>query len=291
MIDSRTCLPQEFVGCDAGLASSRLLPSSPKLENSKIPQNTLKALKAELVTKFGPAVQPRRAQEDESLESRRNALADGYSIADVGTELQPSTLVTLQRDPAGDGLLFAARVARRADPLQARSSLASLPAIEGNHSSEGAEAQIVPFAGTSTMPWKAAKSRSTGCLVKGGVMDKVLTRRKQQDFDDLVDILKKAMSNEMRVPLREFRRPFNPHREAVDTTVTDDQNKRRVAAALNRYCLCNVYELAWCNAETWSQISRELGGVSHGAVMRVALEFVQRNMSPIDRAAFWASAS
>ncbi|CAE7896338.1 unnamed protein product, partial [Symbiodinium sp. KB8] len=51
---------------------------------------------------------------------------------------------------------------------------------------------LIAFAGTKTLDWRVARSRSQGCLRPGGVMDRVLKLRKETELDRLVDVLVRA---------------------------------------------------------------------------------------------------
>merc|ERR1712194_526593 len=78
-------------------------------------------------------------------------------------------------------------------------------------------------------------------------------------------------------------------RHTVSNAVPQDRRRKQVFSTLQKYPICNLYDLARCSPRRWSGISRELGGVSHGDAMRIAAEYVQKSMCPLDRASFWTS--
>lgn len=147
------------------------------------------------------------------------------------------------------------------------------------------------FSGTETMQWRVARCRSTGCLTPGSTCDKVLKLRNHRDsLDPLVSILMAAAPMERNEPLRSFPQPFNPHRQVFDSRgMTDEDRRRKVLKALQNNPLASVSDLARCSPRRWTGISRDLGGVSFGDAMRHMMKHVQENMSPLERASFWAS--
>lgn len=149
--------------------------------------------------------------------------------------------------------------------------------------------ELLPFTGTHNLSWGMARARSTGALQHGGVVDSALKLRTQDDLELLVQVLLGCTATEKPKELRYFRQPYNAHRDTVSNMVTDDRRRKQVLSTLQKYPLCNVYDLARCSPRRWSHISRELGGVSHGAAMRLATEEVQKAMCPLDRASFWTS--
>eukprot|EP00927_Polykrikos_kofoidii_P059611 TRINITY_DN54757_c0_g1_i1.p1 TRINITY_DN54757_c0_g1~~TRINITY_DN54757_c0_g1_i1.p1 ORF type:complete len:323 (-),score=31.07 TRINITY_DN54757_c0_g1_i1:60-908(-) len=182
------------------------------------------------------------------------------------------------------GLVEASRIAYHMDPINILAAPIRLPGSQtfqaGNES--------VPFSGTKCLDWMGARARSTGCLDHAAIK-RVLDKRTTTDFDDLVTVLQHAMSKERRHDLREFARPYNPHRHTMVTHITDDQTRRRILRTLYKFPLCDILDLAQCKPELWSEISRELGGVTHGCAMRCAMEHTQV-MAPVDRAALWTGA-
>ncbi|CAE7831037.1 unnamed protein product, partial [Symbiodinium microadriaticum] len=84
----------------------------------------------------------------------------------------------------------------------AKKSSTSLPFVdskpvreEGFHLPGGnadTDPHLIAFAGTKTLDWRVARSRSQGCLRPGGVMDRVLKLRKETELDRLVDVLVRA---------------------------------------------------------------------------------------------------
>uniref|UniRef100_A0A7S4TB93 Uncharacterized protein n=1 Tax=Alexandrium monilatum TaxID=311494 RepID=A0A7S4TB93_9DINO len=150
------------------------------------------------------------------------------------------------------------------------------------------------FTGTQTLPWGMARARSTGVLREGGVIDgavdRALSNRIQTDLDLVINVLTSVVSKTKPEDLRAFRRPFNKYRHAMSNLVDDELRRQKVVRALEMYPVASVYDLARCSPRRWSSISRELGGASHGDVMRIAVEQMQ-NVSPLDRAAFWTAVS
>jgi len=131
-----------------------------------------------------------------------------------------------------------------------------------------------------------------GALVQGGILDKALTMRTKTNFDLLLDVLENAMRQDKPLDIRDFRQPYNPnrHAQASDPTELDpDRKRKKILQALKKYPLVDIYDLATCDTEYWADISREVGGLSHGVAMRYAMEAVQQEMTPMDRAAFWTA--
>jgi len=150
--------------------------------------------------------------------------------------------------------------------------------------------EFISFSGTENMPWVLARARSMGALTTGGVVDKALKARTKTDFDLLVDILVSAVRDHRPLDIRHFRQPYNAHRHANESTYLDlDKRRKKVLQVLRQFPLLDIYDLATVSSEYWTKISRELGGLSHDAAMKHALEHVQQVMSPMDRAAFWAA--
>uniref|UniRef100_A0A7S0A475 Uncharacterized protein n=1 Tax=Pyrodinium bahamense TaxID=73915 RepID=A0A7S0A475_9DINO len=147
----------------------------------------------------------------------------------------------------------------------------------------------IAFSGTRTLPWGMARARSMGAMQEGGVIDRALTLRTETDLDVLIKVLMSTVSSEKPEELREFRRPFNAHRHTISNFVPDDLRRQKVIRALSLYPMADIYDLARCSPRRWSSISRELGGVSHGDVMRRALDHLEKTASPLDRAAFWTA--
>jgi len=144
------------------------------------------------------------------------------------------------------------------------------------------------FTGTETLRWGMARARSTGVLQEGGTIDRALTLRTQTDLDLVINVLTSTVSKTKPEELRAFSRPFNKHRHTISNLVDDDFRRQKVIRTLSMYPITNIYDLARCSPRRWNSISRELGGVSHGDVMRRALEQVQQ-AAPMDRAAFWTA--
>jgi len=146
-----------------------------------------------------------------------------------------------------------------------------------------------PFGGTSNLPWMMGRARSAGSLTEGGALDKVVRLRSENNFDALVKVMVAALPNTKPKPLRFFSQPYNAHRDLTSNMVSDEQRRKKVLKVLRLYPLCDVYDLARCPERQWVQISRDLDGLSHGQVMKGALEYIQTGMAPVDRAVFWAA--
>lgn len=185
-----------------------------------------------------------------------------------------------------DGLIDISLPQWRKEPLSALTSSVSLPTLKGM---PGEESEEVPFVGTRNMPWRVAQERSRFALTQADFMDVALKKRLTTDLDDLVDILQAAMMTLTKPDYRSFKQPYNAHRHVTVQAVTDEMNRKKVLKALRTYPICDVYDLARCNQDVWSEISRELGGISHGVAMKCALEHVQAHFPRRDRAAFWAA--
>eukprot|EP00439_Symbiodinium_sp_Y106_P012469 s585_g1.t2 len=132
--------------------------------------------------------------------------------------------------------------------------------------------QLIAFAGTKTLDWRVARSRSQGCLRAGGPMDRVLKLRKETELDRLVDVLVRAAPDQRHDALRYFKQPYNAHRKKMGPRYIDEDHRRRLARASRfRVSLC-----------------RELGGLSYGVAMKMAMEVVAESMTPLERATFWS---
>lgn len=143
---------------------------------------------------------------------------------------------------------------------------------------------------------------------------------KRPPKDDNLDILVKALclavQDEKKMlergprapqPLKtfEFTQIENPNRATNNYnpggthTLTDEElvqhnNKkirRRVLRALERYPLCDVGELYACDSATWHCISEALGGLSHAAAVRNAMNMMTTTaVQPLNRASYHAAA-
>mmetsp|Transcript_7998 Transcript_7998/g.17288 ORF Transcript_7998/g.17288 Transcript_7998/m.17288 type:complete len:271 (+) Transcript_7998:223-1035(+) len=150
--------------------------------------------------------------------------------------------------------------------------------------------ELIAFSGTQNLTWAIARSRSMGALTSGGILDKVLKHRAKSDLDVLIDVIATAVREDRPSELRSFKQPYNPNRHTEDSRyVAPELRRKKVLQVLRKFPLLHIYDLATVAPEYWSKISRELGGLSHGAVMKVAVQYVQQNLSPTDRAAFWAA--
>lgn len=201
-----------------------------------------------------------------------------------------------------EGLLEQARPTWRTEPFKVSPAERHATVEELTLTSSRSLPQLenTAFAGTMSMPWTAARSRSTGMLahdpkarsampIGPGALDEVLKKRHTTHFDDLVEILRKAMVMDRSPDLWSFKQPYNAHRHITVTAPTEEQDRRKVLRTLRSAPLCDVYDLARCPADLWAEISRELGGVGHGDAIRCALEHVQNNFSRTERAAFWTA--
>merc|ERR1719350_495945 len=128
-----------------------------------------------------------------------------------------------------------------------------------------------------------------GSLTSGGVIDRVLQARLKSDPVVVVDIIAGAMRDDRPEDLRKFRQPFNPHRHASENHLPMEFRRRKVLQVLNTYPLADVYDLATVEPEYWNCIGRELGGLGHSVVMRHALNYIQQNFAPLEKATFWAA--
>lgn len=145
------------------------------------------------------------------------------------------------------------------------------------------------FAGTTNLPWMMARARSAGSLTEGGALHKVLQLRGETDFEALVKVMVKALPDSKSPNLRAFRQPHNAHRDLTSNIVSEESRRKSILRVLLKYPLVDVYDLARCPQDQWTEISRDLGGLSHGHVMKGALEYIQTQMAPVDRAAWWAA--
>jgi len=150
--------------------------------------------------------------------------------------------------------------------------------------------QLIAFAGTKTLDWRVARSRSQGCLRAGGPMDRVLKLRKETELDRLVDVLVRAAPDQRHDALRYFKQPYNAHRKKMGPRYIDEDHRRRlVLQVLRKYPLCDIYDLVRVDERQWANMSRELGGLSYGVAMKMAMEVVAESMTPLERATFWGA--
>eukprot|EP00931_Biecheleriopsis_adriatica_P093267 TRINITY_DN6700_c0_g2_i1.p1 TRINITY_DN6700_c0_g2~~TRINITY_DN6700_c0_g2_i1.p1 ORF type:complete len:236 (-),score=24.56 TRINITY_DN6700_c0_g2_i1:33-740(-) len=150
--------------------------------------------------------------------------------------------------------------------------------------------EMIAYAGATQLSLSNARSRSEGCLRAGGPLDRVLKLRKETDLERLVEVLVRAAPSERRDELRYFKQPFNPNREKERARfVSEEERRKRVLQILRKYPLCDIYDLVRVGEQHWSDISRDLGGISYGAAMKAALEMVKSNFTPLERATFWAA--
>jgi|Transcript_58829 hypothetical protein len=153
-----------------------------------------------------------------------------------------------------------------------------------------------PFAGTANLPWRMARARSTGCLKDGSTLHRVMKLRTETNFEALVKVMVEALPMEKKKGIRYFKQPYNAHRETIESNVVTEEQRRKIVLQVllehnetpGTTAICDLKDLAICPMREWTQISRKLGGISHGQVMRCAMEYVQTSMSPMDRAGFWA---
>jgi len=148
---------------------------------------------------------------------------------------------------------------------------------------------MVPFSRTKPLSLGMARSRSTGVLVEGGTVDRALCLRTVTDLDLVINILTSLQPETRKKDVREFRRPFNPHREVVSDFLSEEQRRQQVLRALEKHPIVDIFDLARCSPRHWTLLSRELGGISHGDVMRRALECMRDSSTPLDRGAFWTA--
>mmetsp|Transcript_47550 Transcript_47550/g.77090 ORF Transcript_47550/g.77090 Transcript_47550/m.77090 type:complete len:239 (-) Transcript_47550:120-836(-) len=150
--------------------------------------------------------------------------------------------------------------------------------------------EMQAYSGTKGMSFHVARSRSMSCLAAGGPLDRVLKLRHETDLDRLIEVLVRAAPDQRKDGLRQFRQPFNPHREAAASKyITDDQRRQQVLQVLRKYPLCDIYDLARCDQVQWANISREMGGLGYGTAMKSAMQAVGQALTPLERASFWAA--
>jgi len=178
----------------------------------------------------------------------------------------------------------------------------------------------VHFSGTGNMPWTHGRARSAGTIksdpaamvgapgalgvstsmpstpahtspkfAAGTTLDKVYRVRTESEFDLLVQVLTDAMEPTRRPDLFQFPPPPTSRRSVAEVALPYEKRQRMVLHALRRYPLCDVYDLLQCSDEYWAKLSRELQGLGHGKVKRVALERLQTQTTPLQRAAFWTT--
>eukprot|EP00928_Gymnodinium_smaydae_P031480 TRINITY_DN2308_c0_g1_i2.p2 TRINITY_DN2308_c0_g1~~TRINITY_DN2308_c0_g1_i2.p2 ORF type:complete len:296 (+),score=54.32 TRINITY_DN2308_c0_g1_i2:127-1014(+) len=185
-----------------------------------------------------------------------------------------------------DGLISASTVAwekeqHALDPMINPSlpleSVKKLPTVRPQSAQARREAEVpteemekTPFAGSRNMPWAVARPRSAAAMLQRGAVDR-------------------AMLSVPPVTMWDFKKQYNPHRHEFEKKETPVDTRVRVMRVLRRYPLVDIYDLLGCSPKYWKEISRDLGGLSHGIAVKVALEHVEKEFSPMDRAAFWTA--
>lgn len=260
MIDSRSVLPQEFAGGSAGLPCARVRPRA-----------------SASIARLPPGVKPRQARFGLPTvpQPYQDCRAPDELIAFNGTH----TLPWMNARARSMGSLSEADMRTLDGVCESLRACPRGPAADDSRSA----ACFAAARGTK-------KVGIDGTVNKGGVLNKVLRCRVETDFHDLVGVLADAMCSERREDLRSFKQPHNPNRHTTgDRYISEEKRRKQVLRTLQKYPLCNIYDLARCDPEVWAEISRELWGVSHGAVMRCMMKHVQQTLPPLDRAAFWAA--
>jgi len=148
---------------------------------------------------------------------------------------------------------------------------------------------MLPFVGTQTLSWDLARSRSEGMLQKKTVIDSPMKERTETGFDFVVEVLVQAMPKKRPEDFRAFRRPYHPARETGIVDIPEGLRRKMVWRVMHEYPIADIYDLARCPPKRWSQISRDLGGVSHADVMAHALRYM-KTQAPTKRASFWCGA-
>eukprot|EP00928_Gymnodinium_smaydae_P071174 TRINITY_DN54835_c0_g1_i1.p2 TRINITY_DN54835_c0_g1~~TRINITY_DN54835_c0_g1_i1.p2 ORF type:complete len:309 (-),score=53.96 TRINITY_DN54835_c0_g1_i1:40-903(-) len=197
-----------------------------------------------------------------------------------------------------EGLLEVSRSEWRNDPFQQAQFEWSSPPMGRVKPDVFLGKADEPFAGTSPMPWIMSRARSTGCIPDAGerpatetalLLDKCLKMRTQTAFDDLIEVLVMVIEDAQRPSIKEFKPTYNPHRHPYNPTPTREMLRRKVLRVLKRSPIVDLYDLCRCDPEIWTAVSRDLGGISHGSAVKVAVEYVGERFSPLDRAAFWTA--
>mmetsp|Transcript_41980 Transcript_41980/g.96392 ORF Transcript_41980/g.96392 Transcript_41980/m.96392 type:complete len:261 (-) Transcript_41980:40-822(-) len=180
----------------------------------------------------------------------------------------------------------------------------------------------VHFSGTANMPWNHGRARSAGVMrakpsdsvvafditgfapggllggaaaaelrfTPGTALEKAYRSRTESEFDLLVQVITDAMDTERPRDLFVFPPSSNSRTtEAPSNELSYEKRQRIVLHALRRFPLCNVYDLLQCSDSYWAQLSRELHGLGHGKAKRVALERLQTQTTPLERASFWTT--
>lgn len=114
-------------------------------------------------------------------------------------------------------------------------------------------------------------------------------RRSPLSIDAVIKVLVRAMDHTRKPDL--FWLPALPskHRHEASWELTDDKLKWKVLKVLSKFPIGSLYDLFKTSVEEWAEIGAELGGLTLRHVKTKALEYVQQDMQPVDRAAFWAA--
>jgi len=135
---------------------------------------------------------------------------------------------------------------------------------------------------TAKVPWLSAKK-----LPKDG------------NIEVLVKAIVNAIQEEVNEPLKELHKAhdfpmvFNPERErhnyagmyGCPKEAREQKLRRRVLRVLEQNPICGIGELLACDPDTWAKISKGLGGLTHGCVVRNAMHLIHSNqVRQVDRA-------
>lgn len=115
--------------------------------------------------------------------------------------------------------------------------------------------------------------------------------RKQETFDDTVEVMKEAMSRDAKEDFRSFKAPYNKNRHQFVKGYDDDALRWKVVKAFSRndQGLGEVHSLMQSSAAGWSKLGTDLDGVRLPTVKRCALNYIRNNMTSTDRGAFWGA--
>lgn len=121
------------------------------------------------------------------------------------------------------------------------------------------------------------------------LLDENMRLRKETALDHSVEVLMRVMDAEKKPSIYFLPALPSAHRHVESTSIPEPKLRRKIIRMLRKYEICDVYDLLRVSAEDWSEIGRELGGVTHADVKTQVLSYLG-HLNPVDRAAFWAAA-
>lgn len=117
--------------------------------------------------------------------------------------------------------------------------------------------------------------------------------RDQNEVDVVVACLRDAVGKDKKENFRAFTPPYNAHRQAFEKKISDVALERKVLNAMKREggSFGSLTDLLQCTPSEWVRMGTLLDGCTLGTVKRCAMEYMERGLTPLDRAATITSLS